>query len=52
MTDKDYATIQRLLGLIEGVAVMLPHDPQVYICGVIDSIDAILDKERKDESIQ
>lgn len=50
MTDKDYANIQRLLGLIEGVASMLPHDPRAYICGVIDGIDAILDKERKDEN--
>lgn len=45
MTHKDYSTIQRMLGFIEGAI----FDPDKSVsCGILDAIetiDAILEKE-------
>lgn len=45
MTHKDFSTIQRMLGFIEGA--IFDHDKSVN-CGILDAIeviDAILEKE-------
>jgi hypothetical protein len=52
MTEKDYAFIQRNLGIIEGVATVLPQDQQAFIIGAVEAIDEVLDKESNDERIK
>ena len=47
MTTKDISTINRFLGVIEGVAVSLPDDAQSMIYDYLEVIDGILDKEEK-----
>ena len=47
MTRKDYSTIQRSLGFIEGVLAGLANDNGALDC--ISLIDEILDKEELEE---
>lgn len=49
MTEKDYATIQRQLGFIEGVALKLLGDEIDFVVDAIAVIDEILDKERNND---
>lgn len=45
MTLKDKSTIERLLGVIEGIAFALDDKYAQPICDAIANIDEILDKE-------
>lgn len=45
MTLKDKSTVERLLGVIEGVAFALDVKYQIPICDAIANIDEILEKE-------
>ena len=47
MTRKEYSTIQRRLGFIEGVLASLADDKGALDC--ISEIDMILDKEKLEE---
>lgn len=51
MTDKDYSTIQRQLGIIEGVAMGWPDSEKNLVFDAVEVIDEILDKERNNESV-
>lgn len=48
MTLKDKATVERLLGVIEGMAFALDDKYAQPICDAIANIDEILDKEGAD----
>lgn len=50
MTKKDMLTIQRQLGIIEGVTLMFPDDRVDLILDALERIDKVLGKEDKDES--
>ena len=45
MTEKDYSTIQRQLGFIEGIALKLQGSEIDFLIDAIAVIDEILDKE-------
>lgn len=45
MTHKDYSTIQRMLGFIEGAIVYLDKSVSCGILDAIEVIDATLEKE-------
>lgn len=45
MTIKDKATIQRMLGKIEGVAFVVEDKIAMPLLGAIEVIDRVLDKE-------
>lgn len=47
MTKKDFSTIQRMLGLIQGAALALDSKAaaESAILDALETIDAILDKE-------
>lgn len=45
MTAKDYSTIQRQLGLIEGITFKLEVCMYDLVFGAIETIQEILDKE-------
>lgn len=47
MTRKDYSTIQRNLGYIEGILAVLADDKGAFDC--IGAIDSILDREKLEE---
>ena len=48
MTLKDKATVERLLGVIEGIAFCIDDKYAQPICDAIANIDEILDKEGAD----
>lgn len=48
MTLKDKATVERLLGVIEGVAFAFDDKYAQPICDAVVNIDEILDKECAD----
>ena len=48
MTLKDKSTVERLLGIIEGIAFALDDKYARPICDAIANIDEILDKEGAD----
>ena len=50
MNKTDMLTIQRQLGIIEGVTLMLPDDRVDYILDALERIDKVLGKEDEDES--
>lgn len=50
MTLKDKATVERLLGVIEGIAFAMDDKYSQPICDAIVSIDEILDKEGADNA--
>lgn len=49
MTLKDKSTVERLLGVIEGIAFALDDKYAQPICDAIANIDEILDKEGADQ---
>ncbi len=50
MTRKDYSTIQRALGYIEGVLAGIADDKGALDC--VGAIDEILDKEELEEVVK
>ena len=50
MTKEDMLTIQRQLGIIEGVTFMIPDDRVDSIFDATELIDMIVRREGKDES--
>ena len=48
MTTKDISTINRFLGVIEGIVISLSDDVQSMIYDYLEVIDGILDKEEKE----
>lgn len=51
MTPTDYASIQRNLGLLEGLVGFLPEPQQPIAYGAIEAIDALIDEIQKREKI-
>ena len=47
MTADEKETIQRFLGVVEGVATSLPKEIQALLFDYIEVIDAILDRDKK-----
>ena len=44
MTAKDYATIQRMLGQIEGAVFAVSIDATGIVSGTVEVIDKVLDR--------
>ena len=51
MTPTDYASIQRNLGLLEGLVGFLPEPQQPIAYGAIEAIDVLIDEMQKEEKI-
>ena len=47
MTLKDKSTIERMLGVIEGIAFALDNNYSQPICDAVATIDEILNKENR-----
>ena len=47
MTHKDFSTIQRMLGFIEGAVFDLDKSKSCGILDAIEAIDAIIEKEMR-----
>lgn len=45
MTRKDFSTIQRMLGMILGVALGIGADVEGALLDAVETIDAALDRE-------
>lgn len=45
MTKKDFSTIQRMLGMILGVALGIGADVEGALLDAVETIDAVLDRE-------
>lgn len=45
MTYKDFSTIQRMLGMILGVALGIGADVEGALLDAVETIDAVLDRE-------
>lgn len=45
MTRKDFSTIQRMLGMIQGVALGTEAAVEGVLLDAVETIDAILDRE-------
>lgn len=45
MTKKDFSTIQRMLGMIQGVALGTEASVEGALFDAVETIDAILDRE-------
>lgn len=45
MTKKDFSTIQRMLGMILGVALGIGVDVEGALLDAVETIDAVLDRE-------
>lgn len=50
MTDYDKSTIQRMLGKIEGVAMVLDNTHSAPLFDALEVIDSIFDKEGECEN--
>ena len=44
MTHKDYSTIQRLMGNLEGIGNALPENQQGYYYDMLAALDKIIDR--------
>lgn len=49
MTPDNYASIQRNIGLLEGLVGFLPEPQQPIAYGAIEAIDALIDEMQKGE---
>lgn len=49
MTAKDYATIQRMLGQIEGAVFATSIEVSGIVIGAVEAIDSILDRAEETE---
>lgn len=45
MTSKDLSTLQRFIGVVEGIAAALPKETASLVYDYIEVIDPILEKE-------
>ena len=45
MTTSDISTIQRFIGIVEGIATTLPKESQSLVYDYVEVIDLILDRE-------
>lgn len=45
MTKKDFSTIQRMLGMILGVALGIGADVEGALLDAVETIDAVLDRD-------
>lgn len=45
MTKKDFSTVQRMLGMIQGAAIGVDDAVEGVILDAMETIDAILDRE-------